>query len=221
MTRKTKTLLVLLVLASVCLMVWWTRDSFFPHSVRSDTRFVANHAYDGRIVVSVIERMTGPEKYFEFLIDLNHGEISQFEKTTIEVHSSPRGRIDDCRREGSVALPDGNGQDLVVCGTDTGKDSVIVFNKQSNAQVRHWSADKGWKISGLSWSPDSRSIAVLLEKERTDLGLLGLISAASGHPIPLETFKVALLSAQSDSELHLPVIRKDSPSGWARIDWIQ
>jgi hypothetical protein len=60
-----------------------------------------------------------------------------------------------------------------------------------------------------------------VEKERTDLGLLGLISAASGHPIPLETFKVALLSAQSDSELHLPVIRKDSPSGLARIDWIQ
>ena len=77
MTRKTKTLLVLLVLASVCLMAWWRRDSLFPDSVRSDTRFVANYAYDGRIVVGVIERMTGPEKYFEFLIDLNHGEISR------------------------------------------------------------------------------------------------------------------------------------------------
>jgi hypothetical protein len=94
--------------------------------------------------------MTGPEKYFEFLIDLNRGEISQSEKTEIEVHSSPRGRIDDCQHEGSVALPDGNGQNMVVCGTDTCKDSVTVFNKQSNAQVRHWSADKGWKIRGFS-----------------------------------------------------------------------
>jgi hypothetical protein len=165
--------------------------------------------------------MTGPEKHFEFLLDLNRGEISQSEKTKIEVHSSPRGRIDDCRRDGSVALSDGNGQAMLVCGTDTGKDSVTVFNKQSNAQVRRWAADEGWKICGLSWSPDSASIAVLLEKARTDLGPLGLISAASGHPIPLETFKVTLLSVYSESELHLPVIRKDSPSGWARIDWIQ
>ena len=110
---------------------------------------------------------------------------------------------------------------MAVCEVDGGRDIVSLFNKQSNAQVKRWSANKGWKICGLSWSPDSGSIAVLLGKERTDLGLLGLFSAVSGHPIPLETFQVTLLSAQSKSELHLPVIRRDSPSGWARIDWIQ
>jgi hypothetical protein len=60
-----------------------------------------------------------------------------------------------------------------------------------------------------------------IRKGKNRPGLIGANIGASGHPIPLETFKVALLSAQSDSELHLPVIRKDSPSGWARIDWIQ
>lgn len=221
MATKAKRILVLLVVASVCVVLWEMRGSLFSGSARSDTKFVSDRAYGGQLVVSVVERMTGPEKYFEFLIDLNRGEVSWSEKAKIEVHTSPNGRVDDCQRGGFVTVPDGNGRDVVVCGTDAGRDLVTVLNKESNAQVRRWTADEAWKVCGLSWSPDSGSIAVLLEKERTDLSPLGLLSAASGHPIPLETFKVTLLSAHSEHELHLPIIRKDSPSGWARIDWIQ
>jgi hypothetical protein len=219
--RGKKRNLVLFVFVSVCLVLWGARELLFSSSAGLESKFAPDRAYSGRIVVSVVERMTGPEKNLQFLIDLNRGDISQSEKTEIEVHANPRGRIDDCQREGSVALPDGHGQNVAVCGVDAGRDVVSVFNKESSAQVRRWSADKNWKICGSSWSPDSGSIAVLLEKGRTDLGLLGLFSAASGHPIPLETFQVTLLSAKSKSELHLPVIRRDSPSGWARIDWIQ
>jgi len=220
MATKAQRILVLFVLASVCAVLWEMQGSLFSGSARSDTRFVSDRAFAGQLVVSVVERKTGPEKYSEFLIDLNRGEVSRSEKVKIEVHTSPNGRVDDCQRGGSVAVADGNGQDVVVCGTDAGRDLVTVFNKESNAQARRWAADEGWKICGLSWSPDSSSIAVLLEKERTDLSPLGLISAASGHPIPLETFIVILLSVHTKSELRLPVIRKDSPSGWARIDWI-
>ena len=83
-----------------------------------------------------------------------------------------------------------------------------------------WTIEQNW-VCGLVWSTDSRSVGVLLEKERTDFGLMGIVSAASGHPIPLETFKVVVYAVESDRNLKLPIIRKDSPSGWASISWIQ
>jgi hypothetical protein len=104
MVTKAKRILVLLVLASVCVVVWEMRGSLFPGSSRSDARLVSDHAYAGELVVSVVERMTGPEKYFEFLIDLDHGEVSRSEKAKIEVHTSPNGRVDDCQRGGSTGV---------------------------------------------------------------------------------------------------------------------
>ena len=47
-------------------------------------------------------------------------------------------------------------------------------------------------------------MAALLAQERTDLGPVGLLSAASGHPIPLVTFRVTLLSNRLEQQVALP-----------------
>ena len=105
--RGKKRNLVLFMLVLVCLVLWGARELLFSGSAGLESKFAPDRAYSGRIVVSVVERMTGPEKNLQFLIDLNRGDISRSEKTKIEVHANPRGRIDDCQREGSVALSDG------------------------------------------------------------------------------------------------------------------
>lgn len=219
MTRRRAFSLTLLALALICILVWVS--GVMRHSSSTNnlaTRFEPNGSFKGRIVVTLIERRTGPERKLKFLIDLDQGEIFAPEGFQSEGILSPGGRIDDCQRDGAMGVVAPGGELVANCTVDAG---IRITKERPGDLVRQWSGDRGWDICGLVWSADSSSIAVLLEKERTDLSLSGLLSAASGHPVPLETFKVTVMSVRSESELRLPVIRKDSPSGWARIDWIQ
>ena len=113
---------------------------------------------------------------------------------------------------------------VVTCSNGGGtkwsaRNLLSVLKSGTNEQIQRWTIEQNWKVCGLVWSTDSRSVGVLLEKERTDFGLMGLVSAASGHP--LETFKVAVYAVESERNLKLPIIRKDAPSGCASISWIQ
>jgi hypothetical protein len=186
------------------------------------TGFVPDGSFRGQIIVTIIEREAGPERNLQFLIDLDRGETSASPDPQFGGPLSPGGKLDDrdCARAVEIPAPD---HELAAHCTVKGSDTytVGIRNVKSNGQIREWSASKGWAISGLIWSPDSKSIAVLLERGRMDLDPIGLISLVSGHPISLETFKVTLLSNHLDHRLELPVIRKDSPSGWARVDWIR
>jgi len=227
MSRLKAIILTLFILALICALVWMsgiTRLSIWTNS--SDMRFEPDSSFKGRIVVTLVERKTGPEQKLEFMIDLDRGQISTSPSSQFIGPLSPGGRIDDCQHAGPVEVPAPSSQLFANClleGVNRSYVSTVVniMRRNSNVQVRQWAAPEGWDICGLTWSGDSGSVAVLLEKERMDLGPVGLLSAASGHPIPLETFEVTVLSVQPGRELKLPIIRKDSPSGWARIDWIQ
>jgi hypothetical protein len=209
-----------------CYLVWGSRIMRPSGATKSvDNRFEPDHSFKGRIVVTIIERKTGPEKKLEFLIDLDRGKVESTSGPQFEGPLSPGGRIDYCEHQGPIEVPAPNHALAASCGVELDKNSrryvVRILKLGSNEPVREWLANEGSEICGLIWSADSRSVAVLLEEEKKDLGPLGLLSAASGHPVPLESFRVTLFSAQSEDELRLPVIRRDSPSGWARIDWTQ
>jgi len=187
----------------------------------NETRFVPDAFFTGQIVTSIIERETGPQRKLAVLIDLDRGEISTSPKVQPFIGSlSPGGRLDypDCARAAEIRAPDG--ELAAYCTVKDGRYSVGIRNVKSGVEAREWSAGKPSEISGIIWFVDSKSIAVLTAQGRIDLDRIGLLSAASGHPIPLITFKVTLLSNRLDHERTLPAIRKDSPSGWARIDWI-
>lgn len=190
----------------------------------NDSRFDPERLFKGRIFVSVIERRTGPEEKVGFVIDLDRGEIRRPPNPQFEGPLSAGGRI-DCWHQGPIEVPSPNSELVARCtaegGRDSGKYVLGILKRGSRDQVRQWLPNEGSEILGMAWSADSKSVAVLLEEERKDLSPLGLLSAASGHPIPLETFKAVVLSAHSETELRLPTIRRDSPSAWARIDWIE
>jgi len=220
--RKLRTLILFLVVVSILLWVLGTKRDGGSTS-ELNKKFATDSSFRGRIAVTIIERYTGPERNLKFLIDLDRGEVSSSPNLKSEEPLSPGGRLDRCESAGAVEIPAPNHELAASCVVKFESDSykVTIRDLRSDSQLREWSAGKEWEICGLVWSPDSKTIAVLLARERTDLSPLGLVSAASGHPIPLNTFKVTLLTAQSGNNLELPLIRKDSPSGWARVDWIR
>jgi hypothetical protein len=186
------------------------------------TGFVPDGSFRGQIIVTIIEREAGPERNLKFLIDLDRGEISASPDAESDSSlSNPGGRLDHCDPRGTEEIAAPDHELAAYCKAMDDRYTLGIRNVKSNGQAREWSANKGWGISGIAWSADSKSIAVLLERGRMDLDPVGLISLVSGHPISLETFKVTLLSNHLDHRLELPVIRKDSPSGWARVDWIR
>lgn len=187
--------------------------------------FPPERRFKGRIAVSLIERRTGPERRFVFLIDLDRGQLSVIPGSGPTGRRSPGGRFDHCDLRGTqqALAPSGelSAQCLIVWGDEKGQRYAVRVVRTTADSPKQWSPKQGWAVTGVIWSPDSKAIAVLLEKERVDFSPIGLLAMGSGHPIPLHTFKVTLLSSELDHELEVPVIRKDSPSGWARIDWIE
>jgi hypothetical protein len=212
-----------LLLLLICFLVWASRSIYLSNSTMSlEKTFKPDHSFSGRIVVTVIDAKSGDGKD-QILIDLDHGEVS--DSPNLQFDSTLKtGHIDDCWGIAEVKSPS---LDFVVTCSNGGgakwsaRNLLSVLKSRSNEQVQQWTIEQNWKVCGLVWSTDSRSVGVLLEKERTDFGLMGLVSAASGHPIPLETFKVVIYAVESDRNLKLPIIRKDLPSGWASINWIQ
>lgn len=187
--------------------------------------FLPDPVFKGRILVTIIERYAGPERTLNYLIDLVKGTISVSPQGQLPKGvRSLGGRIDECRLGDHAPITAPNGELAADCAAE-GSDGknvgpLVIIHKKTGEQIKQWTEGKEWKIHGIVWSMDSQSVVVLSAKERTDFRLGGVIAMASGHPIPLVTFKVTLLSIQTNHELNLPEIRKDSPSGWARLDWI-
>jgi hypothetical protein len=212
----------------ICFFTWRFELASSLHSTEAvEAGFAPDPLFKGQVAIRVIERLAGPERDLNYLVDLDHGNISASAYSEGSGKTlSPGGRIDDCsfRKEVEIIAPNGElVADCTIASTD-GKSlgyHVRIRNEESNETVSEWAEEKGWEIVGIVWSTDSSSIAVLSEKERLDFGLLGLISMTAGHPIQLETLRVTLFSVQPSHELKLPVIRKNSPDAWARIDWIQ
>ncbi len=218
-TRPRTRFILFVLLLTLALAAYMTHLS---NSTRPLERlFKPENSFNGQISVEMTDKNTGPDKSFQFLIDLDHGQIKESSHISAASASRLGSSIHDCTK--SVEVPAPTNELIAVCSTRYGTKELLisVMKHGSNEQIRQWSPEQGWRVSGLAWSADSRSIAVLLEKERFDLGPLGLLSAASGHPIPLNTFKVDLYSMQSTGQLRLPVLRKDSPYGLANIDWNQ
>lgn len=184
-------------------------------------KFLPKGSFRGKIVVSIIERESGPERHLQFLVDLDRGQISEASDEELVRTSLTRGgHLDEDDCEKMVELPAPLDDLTVYCKKWGESYSVAIRHSKSSGEVQAWFPRKGWAIRGVIWSPDSKFIAVLQERERRDLSPLGLLALISGHPVPLETFKITLLSIRLDNELELPLIRRDSPSGWARFDWV-
>jgi hypothetical protein len=189
--------------------------------------FSPDSLFSRRILVSIIERETGPKSSLTFIVDLNQGLILTDDNAK-RVEGSPPvgGNIDHCDLNGTqeIAAPnrDLTVQCLVVVGDAQGpRYSARVRRGGAEGHTKQWLAPPGWEIMGFAWSPDSKSIAILLADEKADLRPVGVLAMITSHPISLHSFASTLLSSELDHEHQLPLIRQNSPAGWARVEWVQ
>jgi hypothetical protein len=179
--------------------------------------FKTDPSFRGELGVWIIERKTGPQRNLLFLIDLDAGKTISYTDRQPDYGTSTEGAYlgySDCKKMKEITSPDG--QSTAYCKV-AGEDYTLMIS----SAPKMYTPGPEWGITGLAWLSDSKSVAVLLERERTALDPASLFALLSGHPIPLATFKVVLLSSDLKVAKELPVIRKDSPSGWAQIERVR
>lgn len=204
--------LILIVLFAIPLP--WLRKPREP----LQRTFNPKNSFHGQVQVRMTDKNLGPGKVLQFHVDLDRGLIAESPSSSSDVRSKLGSSIHDCIKPVKVSAP-GHGW-VAVCSTPYGSKatSIKVMKLESDEKIREWPIAREWRVSGMAWSADSSSIAVLLERERYEYSPIGLLSAISGHPIPLNTFEVNVYSLQSSEELLLPPLNKDSPYGLANID---
>jgi hypothetical protein len=212
---------VLVLLA--CLLLVWLVEANRKNagSNEFETQFAVNPHFTGQIFITIIERMSGPEQRREFMIDLNRGQISvSNNRHDFQVPRSLGGHLDDRACETKLKIKAATSNAVAWCTKQGDSYSVWIQDPSLPSSTREWSYENGWAIRGLTWAPDSNALVTLLDRERTDFTPMGLLAMASGHPIPLVTFKITLISKDFQDRLDFPPLRKDAPSGWARVDWM-
>lgn len=108
-----------------------------------------------------------------------------------------------------------NGLSSILCPlTDT-----LVIRGQHGEQIRVQAFPE--PIRDVAWSPDSTSMAVLVEQSKAEFfsrqGLLALIHSL--HPIPLVRYRLFLYSPESDTVEELPLPADYIQGGWAAVEW--
>jgi hypothetical protein len=207
--------LILMLLFAISLS--WIRKPLEP----LQRTFNPKNSFHGQVQVRMTDKNLGPGKVLQFHIDLDRGLVTESPSSSSDVQSKSASWIHDCIDPVEVSAP-GHGW-VAVCSTPYGSKatSIKVMKLDSGEKIREWPTARGWRVSGMAWSDDSSSIAVLLERERYEFSPIGLLSAMSGHPIPLNTFEVNVYSVQSSDQLLLPPLNRDSPYALANIDWIE
>jgi hypothetical protein len=183
--------------------------------------FHPKNSFHGQVQVRMTDKNLGPGKVLQFHIDLDRGLVTESPSSSSDVQSKSGSWIHDCIKPVEVSAP-GHGW-VAVCSTPYGSKAtaIEVMKLESDEKIREWPIARGWRVSGMAWSADSSSIAVLLERERYEFSPIGLLSAISGHPIPLNTFEVNVYRLQSSDQLLLAPLNRDSPYALANIDWIE
>ena len=114
-------------------------------------------------------------------------------------------------------LPSPDGSWSIPCGWT---DSLEVRRKQPGAaRVKTFSPHSS--IRDVVWSPDSRSLAVLIEEQRVEYfsrqGVLSLLIAL--QPLHLTHYRLFLYSINTGTVKELPFPYEAIQGAWATIEW--
>ena len=179
--------------------------------------------------VYVAEGHYGDEHVYQFVADLNQGTIAIVGNKSLPKEASifrglgHIGTCDESKSPISVSSPDGKYS--VTCKAMTSssvKEEVdyLVFSEGGKEfpTVQRFSSGR---IAGISWSPNSMQIAILLDEVRFDPNPIVLFSRFFlGHSGSIERFKLQLLDVGQRRLLNLPTIRDYSENGIASVEWI-
>jgi hypothetical protein len=201
----------LLALASFCLESWPLAKSSF------DPLPSARGVIDVRILDSGLRGF----KSYLYQIDVRAGRVLELENKSVSPQefeippwrALPGGDLGTGRSHNfsdatgsshnfpEFSSPDG--RYVVLSSGDDGHPSngaaqspIIVERASDHTEVFQASIPYRYHVGGVTWSPDSRVVALLLCSERFGFGPLDLLSAFAGHPIQYKSLGFLILSLE-------------------------
>jgi hypothetical protein len=107
----------------------------------------------------------------------------------------PGGALEGCGEKPTAASPREHYK-AQCTGTAFQDESITVFDTGQSSPIREWQhTDRS--IRGFAWASDGNSIAILSETERYSKSPVGMLSALSGHPIPLSAVYLDIVNIET------------------------
>jgi hypothetical protein len=225
---------LLLALASFCLESWPpAKSSFDPlPSAR------------GLIDVRILDSGWLGFKSYLYQIDVHEGRVLELENKSVSPQefeippwrALPGGDIDTGRSHNfsdaagsshnfpGFSSPDG--RYVVLSSGDDGHQSngaaqisIVVESSTDHTEVFQASIPYRYYVGGVSWSPDSKAVALLLCSERFGFGPLDLLSAFAGHPIRYKSVGFVILNVEERRSVSVMRFTGRFALGWAALEW--
>jgi hypothetical protein len=228
-------LFLLLAVASFCLEGWPpAKSSFDPVPSAS-----------GVIDVRILDSGLWGFKSYLYQIDVHEGRILELENKSVSREefeippwrALPGGDTDTGRSHNfsdatgsSHNFPESSSLDgryVVLSSGDDGQQSnsaaqipIVVERSIDHTEVFQASIPYRYYVGGVTWSPDSKAVALLLCSQRFGFGPLDLLSAFAGHPIQYKSFGFLILNVEARSSVDVMRFAGGFAGGWAEIEWM-
>ena len=225
---------LLLATASFCLESWPpSKSSFDPLS-----------SVSGAIEVRILDSGWLGLRSCLYHIDVHQGRVVQLENKPVSSQefeippwrTLPGGQTNNDRSHnfsgatGSshnfppFSSPDG--RYVVLSSGDDGHPSsrggqipVVVELSTDRSEVSRAAIPYRYYVAGVTWSPDSKGVALLLSAQRPGFGPLDLLSAFSGHPVHYKSFGFLILSIEDRRSVSVLRFAGRYASGETAIEW--
>jgi hypothetical protein len=225
---------LLLAIASFCLDSWPpVKSSFDPLP------------YPGGVIdVRILDSGWLGFRSYVYQIDLREGRVLELENKSVSQQefeippwrALPSGDIDTGRSHNfsdaagsshnfpEFSSPDG--RYVVLSSGDDGHPSngaaqipIVVERSSDHTEVFQASVPYRYYVGGVTWSPDSKAVALLLCSERFGFGPLDLLSAFAGHPIRYKSVGFAILNVEQRKSVSVMRFTGRYALGWAALEW--
>jgi hypothetical protein len=224
----------LLAIASYCLESWPpAKSSFDPLP-----------SVGGVIDVRILDSGWSGYKSYLYQIDVNEGRTLELENKSVSVEefeippwrALPGGDSDTGRSQNfsdatgsSHHFPEFSSPDaryVVLSSEYDGQKSIgaaqipiVVERSSDHTEVFRASVPYRFYVGGITWSPDSKAVALLLSSQRPGFGPLDILSAFSGHPIHYKSFGFLILNVEERRSVAVPRFAGGFASGETAIEW--
>ena len=214
----------LLAILSFCLESWPpAKSSFDPLA-----------SVGGVIDVHILDSGLWEFKSYLYQIDVNEGRVLELGNKSVsreEFANSPGlpltgAHIDtgSSHNFAGIASPDGH---YVATSSENGANQssgaghvpIFVERVSDHTEVFRASIPPRYYVRGVTWSPDSKAVALLLSSERIGFGPLDILSAFAGHPIQYKSFGFLILSVEERRAVGVMRFAGGFAGGWAEIEW--
>jgi hypothetical protein len=227
-------LYLLLAVASFCLESWPpAKSSFQP--LRS---------VSGVIDVRILDSGFWGFKSYLYQIDVNEGRVLELENKSVSPEefeippwrALPGGDSDTGRSHNfsevtgsshnfpGFSSPDGR---YVVISSGNqghqpdseGQIPIVVERSSDQTEVIQASIPHRYNVGGVTWSPDSKAVTLLLSSQRPGFGPLDILSAFAGHPLQYKSFGFLVLSVEERRSVRVLRFAGGYASGETAIEW--